>query len=899
MHATCTSSVYASGTVAGCRPPAATPLPDNTLLYIRAKANDGRVDGPWVGYNQRLRTGAAVPSQPTVSCPAPYNNNDSWVDNPPTADVTCTVSATGSGYNAPGYLRFIVDGKRPATNFTGGAEGQIKITPSSDPNVAKWDVKFSKDIPGLHTIVVQAQTPAGTLSSNATYKFGWGGTSLTSPSATPRTTTSSTVRVAASGPPKGLASSVTAHVKWRVSGYGSSDDLVGWNEDPTALSVLDNASGGVTVNTQWDSTTAKVDAFLDSDPNTADIQPTTLNDRVPVLLDVQVCFKYGTTEQCTWSQTPNTTIQRVPHAFGNGFPTSAAGPGQVALRTGEFNFDATDVSVPGYTGDLTISRSHSTYSTPTNDIDGAFGPGWVAQFDGAEAGAAGWRVIDSTSIDGTIALVDGDGTSLVYTSPTHKRRTTDVFDAGTWVPADEDTEVDGSKLTITGTAAAPVLSYIEEDGTVTTWNVPERPFPNKPSVWRPITISEPGIATKTTYSYDSSGRVVRILAPTGPGVTCGAYDQTKPPLTGMNPGCRALRFKYAAVSTGQLQMSEAWLDIYNPDKSGGAGMDSIQVAAYTYDSNGRLIKVTDPRSNLSTEYGYNAANHLTSVKPVGQTPYQLNYVAVGDQEKLDSVKRDRPAGDPAGGTATLGRFVYDVPLSGAGLPDLTAGSVAKWNQKTVPTNGYAVFGPDHPVSGAPGADDWQYADLQYTDAAGYTVNSATYGAGNWQYTSTDYNDQGNVTRQLDERALRTVIDDAVPADQLASLNVYNADIKNAAGDTVVTPAGTLVTDSYGPSRFATVKDGSTKWVRTHTHTTYDESAPNSGINPATTLPYRLPTTVTTGAFDPGAGTEEPIARAQTEYIAAVAGDGDGWALGQAEQDDRRRQPGRPTQRRDR
>ena len=84
---------------------------------------------------------------------------------------TCTVSATGAGYNAPGYLRFIVDGKRPATNFTGGAEGQIKITPSSDPNVAKWDVTFSKDIPGLHTIVVQAQTPAGTLSSNATYKL--------------------------------------------------------------------------------------------------------------------------------------------------------------------------------------------------------------------------------------------------------------------------------------------------------------------------------------------------------------------------------------------------------------------------------------------------------------------------------------------------------------------------------------------------------------------------------------------------------------------------------------------------------------------------------------------------------------------------------------------------------
>ncbi|WP_246486638.1 RHS repeat-associated core domain-containing protein [Kribbella qitaiheensis] len=818
-----------------------------------------------------------------MSCPAPYNSNDSWQDNPPTADVTCTVSATGVGYNAPGYLRLIVDGERPAASPPGGAEGQIKITPSTDPAVAKWDVTFNKDTPGLHTIVVQAQTPAGTLSSNATYKFGWGGTALTSPAANPRTTTTSTIRVTAAGPPKGLASSVTAKVKWRVSGYGGNEDLVGWNEDPAALTVTDSGAGGVSVNTVWDTTNAKIDAFLDSDTDTAGIQPTTLNDRVPVLLDVQVCFKYGTTEQCTWSQTPNTTIQRVPHAFGNGFPTAAAGPGQVAMWTGEFNTGSTDVSVPGYTGDLTISRSHSTYSVPTNDIDGVFGAGWVAQFDGAEAGAGGMRVIDSTKIDGTIALVDGDGTSLVFTSPTHKRRMTDTFDPGTWIPADEDTELDGSKLTINGSGISTALSYIEDDGTITTWNPSELPVPAKPTVFRPITIGEPGVATKTTYAYDANGRVVRILAPTGPGVTCGAFNPVQP-LSGMNPGCRGLRFKYTTIGSSQVRLSEAWLDIYNPDKTGGAAIDSIQVAAYTYDTNARLIKVTDPRSNQFTEYAYNSADHLTSVKPAGQTPYQLNYVTVDQREKLDTVKRDRPAGDPAGGTATLAKFVYDVPLSGAGLPDLTAGSVTRWNQKANPTNGFAVFGSDHPLPGAPGADDWQYADLQYTDAAGYTVNTAKYGAGDWQYTSADYNAIGNVTRELDERALRTVIDNAVSAgasaDQLATVNNYNADVKNAAGDTVVTPAGTLVTDSYGPSRYATVKDGSTKWVRTHTHTEYDELAPNSGINPTTALPYRLATTITTGAFDPGTGTEEPITRTLTDYDPVVAGEPSGWALGQ-------------------
>ncbi|MER7243185.1 RHS repeat-associated core domain-containing protein [Kribbella sp. NPDC000426] len=251
-------------------------------------------------------------------------------------------------------------------------------------------------------------------------------------------------------------------------------------------------------------------------------------------------------------------------------------------------------------------------------------------------------------------------------------------------------------------------------------------------------------------------------------------------------------------------------------------------------------------------------------------------MTVDQREKLDTVTRDRPAGDPTGGTATLGKYVYDVPLSGTGLPDLSATQVANWNQKAVPTNGFAVFGPDHPLSGAPTSDDWQYADLQYTDAAGYTINTAKYGAGDWQYTSTDYNDQGNIVRQLDERALRAVIDTSAPADQLATITAYNADIPNNAG-TVVTAAGTLVTDTYGPARWAALKNGTLGWVRPHTHTKYDDGAPNGDINPDTSLPFRLPTTETSSAYDPGTLTDlETAGQTLTDYNAPIAGDADGW-----------------------
>ena len=667
-----------------------------------------------------------------------------------------------------------------------------------------------------------------------------------------------------------------------MSGYGSTDENVGWNEDPATLTVEDKGAGGVAVSTVWDANNAKIDEFLDADPDTAGIQKTTLNPRVPVLLDVQVCFRYGSTDQCTWSQTPNTTVQRLPHAFGNGFPTSAAGPGQVALWTGEFNVEATDVSVPGYSGTLSISRSHSTYSSPTNAIDGIFGGGWIAQFDGADAGAAGMRVIDSTPIDGTIALVDGDGTSLVFGSPKRKRRTSETFDAGTWIAADEETELDGSKLSV------PVL-------------VRRRccPIPRRTARHHLEPVHRPAAGQAGTVPADHHQRTGYReqddvqLRRRRPGQPDSGADRAGHRLRRVQP--------HYTVGRDERRLPRVAVQVHGdrlvplPDERGLAGHLQPGQGRWRRDGLGPgrrlqlrhlrpLIKVTDPRSNLSTEYTYNANDAITSIKPAGQAPYQFSYVAVGQREKLDSVKRDRPAGDPAGGTATLGKFVYDVPLSGPGLPDMTAASVARWNQKVAPTNGFAVFGADHPLPGAPGADDWQYADLQYTDAAGYTVNSSTYGAGEWQYTSRDYDELGNSVRELDERALRTVIDGAVPAggrvDELATVNVYNAEIKNAAGDTVITPAGTPLVDSYAPRvmrRSRTAAPSGSALTRTR-HTANSHQL---RINPATTLPYRLPTTVTVSALEPGSGTEEPISRTLTGYDPVVSGDTSGWELGQA------------------
>ena len=881
LKASCGSVAVASGTRAGCQP--VGNLPDNTQLYVRSRAGDmdtgGNVMlfGNWSGWTP-VRTAGVNPPAPSVSCPAPYSNS-SWQDIKPAANVTCTVSVTttGSSFNVPGYFRLTVDNKPVATNFTGGQPGQIKVTPPFTGGTASTTVTVSKDA-GLHSISAISQSPSGRLSSATGYSFGYGGTALSAPVVEPRITTTGGVKIAAAGPPKGSSSTPTAQVRWRVSGYDrDNSELVGWNTATSApLTVTDNGAAGVSATGIWDAAAETTDAQLDSDPNTAGIQPTTLNSRVPVLLDVQVCLTYTSATQCTWSE-QHVSVLRVPHAFGNGFPTADAGPGQVALWTGEFNMDATDIDVPGYTGSISLSRSHATYAGATDTVNGIFGPGWTAQLDGADAGAAGMQVIDSTRIDGTIALVDGDGSALVWEPPNGQRRTatTPGFQIGTWTAADEDTDLDGSRLTISGTGTSTVLSYIEDDGTITTWKITATPTGNTDAVFRPDGIAEPGVSSKTTYSYDGAGRVSRILAPAPPGVTCSGAGT-------LNPGCRALDLEYGTSGPSNGKLIKAWLKIYNPDLVGPIKMDSIQVAAYTYDANTRLATATDPRSGLATSYTYNTDNTLATLTPPGQTPYQFNYVTADGRKKLGSVTRQRPTGDPTGGTATLASYVYDVPLSGAGLPDLTANSVARWNQAKAPTHGYAVFGPDHPAPTTPGATDWPYANLQYTDNEGYTVNTAAYGAGDWQYTATDYNTQGNTIRELDERALRLVIDGQVATgavDQYASLTVYNPDILGA-GNAVVTPAGTLVTDTYGPARNAALANGTVMWVRPHTKTVFDQGAPTNGINPDTTQPYRLPTTETTYAYDPGTATNlETISQTLTDYAAPVANDTDGWTRG--------------------
>ena len=654
------------------------------------------------------------------------------------------------------------------------------------------------------------------------------------------------VPVKAVAPPAGSGHTVSAVVKYRAAGSGSA-----WFTAEGGLKV--SQSGGQSVASgNWDTTAASVNSNTGADA------------RVPVVLEVQVCFTYGGgLTKCT-GDTQARSVFRVPHAFGDGFPTAEAGPGQVALRTGEFQTTVTDASVPGYTGEMVVGRSHATYGLPATTSQEVFGPGWVANLAGSQAGLADATLIDNTTLDGSLVLVDGTGEALVFDAPssasgTYSARTGAYLELGAWLPGSQQTLDAGVTATVRGSGSYRRVELTDLDGTVTTFNPSTLPGVGKPAVFTATSVAEQGVPGVTSYVWDAQGRVTRILAPAPEGVNC--------PSTGTvsTKGCRVMDITYGTTTggtdvAGQVKSISATL--WDPATS---AMKTTVVASYAYDpTTKRLTSVNDPRTGLKTTYTYDSQGRLSGLTPPGLTGFTLEYIGgTGTTPaQLSAVKR---------GTTQLSRFIYDLnPVAApVGTPDVTAGTVAAWGQPAdqAPTYGAAVFSADKPITATTAsgvaAGDWQHAELHYTTARGYTVNTASYGAGQWQVDASVYDQHGNVVRSLDEGAIAKTgvygtsgLEDgeapwsAEQVQHLAELTQYNAQDLTDADGTVLTPAGTLVTDEWGPARTSHVPGlGVVDGVRPHTTTRYDEGAPNGGLNPASGTGYNLATTITTTAAD--------------------------------------------------
>lgn len=880
----CTTGWVAQGTTGSCTMPT---LPNDTAIYVRAKAKDSK--GYWAGGSEDATTGwsgsvlyhvaATKPTAPVISCPTPYSN-DSWHETAPGADVSCTITAAASGLSAPGYIRW---------SLNGAPETRTKITPSSNPATAKIDITVPNDL-GAYEITARAESRSGLISEAATYGFGYGPFTMASPapgvSGRAAVTTTDRVTLVAEGPTN-TATSPEPVVKWRVAGSGD-DAATGWHD--AGVSDYDTATPA----TGKTSVTAVVDTSTFDDGSGG---PSL---RRPVMLELQICMPYPSTTACTWSSAP-TRVLRLPSAFGGNYPVAEAGPGEVALWTGEFGLSETDATEPGYGTELGVSRSHGSFGGPAEDLGddgsgpaGVFGPGWTASLDGPGYGLSGATLIDSTPEDGTLALLTDTGDALVWSKTTPAAKRTDqVLATGGWEPADDATRLSDVKLAVTGTGGSTKVEITEPDGTITIFAVTSAVTAAAEYEFVPESVQDPttaGAAGRTTFTHDSDGRVTRILSPVPDGVTCPTVASGDP----LAAGCHALALTYGDSGNSTDRLTA--IHVVH-------GATSTLVTSYSYDAHGRLTGVSDERTGLTTTYTWDgpdpsadpsadpaAARRIASYTPPGLKTVHLDYDSDG---RLSKVSRDNPSD---AGTTTLAQVRYTIPTQGsgataAGLPVLDASGVGVWNQAVVPTYGAAVF-----PQGAPGVDanpasitagEWKHASVSYTDADGRTLNTAVYGAGRWLLSAADYDSHENVIRSLAAGDIAAIQDGEIVAADAGTINVYD-EVKDPAGNVTI-PAGAVLTENFGPAREAVITDAGglsadTAWVRPHTVLSYDEGAPNNGINPATGTAYGLQTTSATRPWDPGteadiSGAGTILTESRTGYEALVAGDKTGWELG--------------------
>ncbi len=144
------------------------------------------------------------------------------------------------------------------------------------------------------------------------------------------------------------------------------------------------------------------------------------------------------------------------------------------------------------------------------------------------------------------------------------------------------------------------------------------------------------------------------LAPVPSNVSCSWRE--KP--TEMQPGCRALEFKYAEQTKSEIgeppsewgeykgRLMKVLLVAYNP-APGHEKMEETSVAEYSYDKLGRLRAEWDPRISptLKTTYGYDEYGHVTALDPSGQEPWSFTYgTSKGDSGTGRLIKTTRAKG---------------------------------------------------------------------------------------------------------------------------------------------------------------------------------------------------------------------------------------------------------------
>ena len=759
--------------------------------------------------------------------------------------VAPSVIVSASGYTneewrdeAPASNQFTLAGDADVTSFSVEKDDAVSTLAAN----ASGDAIHAWNPPtGAHTLRVTAIDKAGNRSAPVTFNFGAGRAAFIVPVESARSTDAFPIEL--TGPP----GATEAVLNWRLAGSST------WHQ-ATALSQGTSPWDGGASTDQGASSTGTVLWNTDQETVPDDEDQALV---APALIEVQGCFDYsGGPQSCTTTR----TLQLVPSAFGTDLPVVDLGPASVALSTGEMALSTTDVG--GSTGG--VGRTFSSYDSATTQ-SGVFGPGWEADtlLPGSSMAA---EVIDNRVKDTSIVLrlVEGGSQTFVPTQD----------DANVFRPL-EPTGNDTS-LTFVPVGAGPAtLRLSTPTGAghdTTTWQLQASDDQGTAPAWV-VQEADPQGAGDVVEVTTVHQRVTWISeTDSSASATCTRTVQSI--------GCRGLRIDYTG-SGADSRVSRVVRIIGAPEDTSPA---ESTVATYSYNSNGELTHAcgTDPEGDPSSgdpalcrEYTYVTESGRTLVRtesPPGQLPWTFDY---DDAGRLEKIERERPDTDPTGGTATW-KVDYSLSVDAGTLPDLSAATAAQWGQNTVPTTVYAVYSPH---AGTTSVID---AELYFTLEDGTVTNTATYGSEGWLVDTAWHDERGNVVRTLDgsgwSRAMDPTIEDHIAAaDRASSYTVYNGEAWS-----VDAAVGTRVTHKYGPARTATLKNGTTDLLRSHTGYVYDDTP---GVAPALvagrtgTTGLGLVVEQSASASDASRTADYDTSIVRNDYTAIKDGDGDGWAFG--------------------
>ncbi len=821
--------------------PASAGITTGTLYTVRVWGVTGTlVSKAWSNYIQ-FNYDATAPGIPTVSS-SQYPAN-AWQSTAVSGSFTFTPPGTnGSDIN---QYRYWINNDAPSTVVAPslGASATVTFTP---PN--GWD-----------TLTVQSVDRAGNTSASTTYSFG-----VVAGLSQPLDGSRTLAAVALAGTAPATATQVTFQYQTPADAAAGT-----WTTVPAA-----NVTIGSTPISGWPQATTVASGRASTPVGlTWNVSGTLAGDG-----PVTVRAMFGGAG-AIYSNSATATLDQ--KAFGQSYATESVGPGSVSLQTGNFAMSATDVSVPAWGSELSLSRTFNSQDPSLSLTVGQqiLGPGWRASLPSGDG--SDWSELRDVGTGVLLVDTDGGYTSFLKSGTAYLP----VGDAaGLALVKNSSTDV----FTVTDSSDGSSVNF----GLVSTPSQPSPGSPSTPRKYKVTSVVAAGTGATTVPTYDGAGRVTDLLAPQPSGVTCTQSGSSWP------AGCQKLKFYYATFG-GQLRLST--VTAYSGSATGTLIASDMACFDYTTDSNARLISTWDPRTVtpttvptcadsatkavLKTQYSYTANGEIASVTNPGTSPTTLTY---GDIDGTGPSSLIGLTSATQGGLTTnvlYGTTAVKIATPATGSeeanPDLSPTTAALWGQTDLPYTAAGVFGPGDNTS------DLRDGTIHAIDANGREVNTAVFsgtGQAGWKVSTTQYDQFGNTVRSLSASNRDRVLAPDISAElaQVGLPTTYSSkDLAEALADiSIYSTDGTDLLDTYGPTHVGGA-GGNVQPIRAHTRNTYGTLS-GPGADPTQNGPiHSVVSSYTAASSGPGALAQPSVpvefdTRSSTSQYALSASDATGW-----------------------